>query len=633
MLHRFLSRRALRFGGPILAVIVGGALAVTLGSASSVASARDQLVNDSAKLAAVSPTIPAKLSCSGIASLTTLAALPSFPTAISSATVVPAANGNPAYCNVLGMIAPQTHFQLELPISTWQGRYLQDGCGGYCGSLTSQQFPSCDAQLGGDFAMATDDEGHTTESGLGGAGLFAFNDQTLRDEYGYLSEHALAVVAKTIITDYYGVPPAYSYFDGCSDGGREALSEAERYPDDFNGIIAGAPEIIAGPLNAEEQTWQYRVNTDANGNAILTSAQLPALHAAVIKACAGDDGTNDGIITDPRSCHFNPASIECPAGTQSNSCLTAAQVQVADDIYHGVETANGLRLYPGGLPYGSELAWAGFVVPVEPAGGGPVSSQAAAVYSGLSEPYLRYQLLPVGQLGPDPSEWNFNVASFKEMFPTANTYDAMSTDLRAFRAHGGKLLIWQGWADQAIPPFGTVDYYDTLVQRTGGLRATAQFARLFLFPTVYHCGGGYANSSFDVVLPMVQWVEQGVAPKQIIATDTIAGTGTAGGTGGTGVSGTSGDTGGTGATGGTGGTGTSGSTGTSGGTGTTGPTPTTTTVTRPVYPYPLIPSYNGSGPAGEASSFHPVVSPDASDYTQWIGNYLFYQPVSQNPTS
>ena len=559
----------------VLALAVAGALIGILGSAGGAAGAqRQQLVADSAKLAstAPAPTIQPKLSsCAAITGLTDLAANPQYPTAIASSTDVAAANGNPEYCDVKGMIAPQTHFDLQLPVHTWQGRYLQNGCGGYCGSVGSQSFPSCDVTLGGDFAMATDDEGHTTAGGLGGAGLFAFNDQKLRNEYGYESEQALYVVAHEIIRDYYGVDPNYSYYDGCSDGGREAMEMAERYPDDFNGIIAGAPEIIAGPLNAEFQTWQYRVNTDASGNAILTAAGLPILHQTVMKQCQGDDGVpGDGIITDPRSCHPDLTRVECSA-TLTTNCLTRAQIQVAEKIYQGPVDQSGRRLYPGGLPYGSELSWAFFVVPLTP---GPNTN--ALVYSGLSQPYLRYQLLRPGQLGPDPSQWQFNDAGFRSMFPAANTFDAMDTNLTAFRRHGGKLLIWQGWADQAIPPFGTVDYYDTLTQRMGGLDSTERFARMFVFPTVAHCGGGYANSSFDVVLPMVQWVEQRKAPSEIDATDTIAGS----------------------------------------------------TVTRPVYPYPEIPKYNGGGANPNlAASFHAVPSPDATQYTNWIGNYLFYQPI------
>ena len=179
------------------AAVIAIAVAI-LASGGGVASAHTSraLVNDSNRLVPVSPTIPAKVGCSTLKSLPSLVTIPHFPTSIDSTTDVPAAAGNPTYCDVKGMIAPQTHFEIKLPENTWQGRYLQNGCGGYCGTVSNQTFPACDAQLGGDFAMATDDEGHTTSSGLGGAGLFAFNSQKLRNEYGYESEHALAVVTE-----------------------------------------------------------------------------------------------------------------------------------------------------------------------------------------------------------------------------------------------------------------------------------------------------------------------------------------------------------------------------------------------------------------------------------------------------
>ena len=164
------------------AVVITAAVAVLAGSG-GVASAHTSrvLVNDSKRLATVSPAIPAKVGCSTLTSLTSLVTIPHFPTSLDSATDVAAAGGNPEYCDVKGMIAPQTHFEMKLPVSTWQGRYLQNGCGGYCGTVSNQTFPACDAQLGGDFAMATDDEGHTSSNGLGGAGLFAFNSQKLRN--------------------------------------------------------------------------------------------------------------------------------------------------------------------------------------------------------------------------------------------------------------------------------------------------------------------------------------------------------------------------------------------------------------------------------------------------------------------
>jgi len=250
------------------------------------------------------------------------------------------------------------------------------------------------------------------------------------------------------------------------------------------------------------------------------------------------------------------------------------------EFYQGPADPRGRLLYPGGLPYGSELGWSVFELPPSQ-NGGDVPTIQSLDYFGLSQPYLRYQLLRPGKLGPDPFQWQFTDQDFESMFPAANTFDAMDTNLSAFRRHGGKLIMWQGWADNGIPPSGTVDYYDTLTQRMGDLHSTMSFARLFMFPTVYHCGGGYANSSFDVIYPMVQWVEQGIAPSEIDATDTL------------------------------------------------GTAPNTTTVQRPVYPYPYIPQYK-SGPSGAASSFQPVMAPayaHGTDYTNWYGNYLFYQPI------
>lgn len=576
MLERIRVRRA--WGVSVLTATVALVLVVALGSAGGrVAGAKSgPLVAASAKLVPISPIIKPKLSsCGAITGLTDLAANPQYPTAIASSTDVPAANGNPEYCDVKGMIAPQTHFDLQLPVNSWQGRYLQNGCGGYCGSVGNQTFPSCDAQLGGDFAMATDDGGHVTAAGLGGSGLFAFNDQKLRNEYGYESEQALYVVARQIIKDYYGQLPNRSYYNGCSDGGREAMEMAERYPTDFDGIIAGAPEIIAGPLNAENQTWDVRVNTDANGNAILTDDKLPALHAAVVNACGHDDGTNDGIITDPQNCHFDPASMQCPAGTDNSSCLTPAQVDVVRKFYAGPSDPRGRLLYPGGLPYGSEMGWSVFELPRpnpnDPSA--PVHTTGSLDYFALSQPYLRYQLLRPGQLGPDPFQWQFNDRDFFSMFPAADTWDAMDTNLTAFYRHGGKLIMWQGWADNGIPPSGTVDYWDIMSRRMGD--ATSKFARLYMFPSVYHCGGGYAGAaSPDLIYPMVQWVEQGAAPSGLTIT----------------YNGKS--------------------------------------FSRPVYPYPFIPKYNGSGDPNNAASFQPVHSPGAH-YTDWIGNYLFFRPVGR----
>ncbi len=235
-------------------------------------------------------------------------------------------------------------------------------------------------------------------------------------------------------------------------------------------------------------------------------------------------------------------------------CLTAAQVNVAREIYDGPSDPQGRLLYPGGMPLGSELGWSVFELPPSQ-NGGSVPTTESLDYFGLSQPYLRYQLLRPGQLGPDPFQWQFTDRDFDSMFPAANSADAMDTNLSAFRRHGGKLIMWQGWADNGIPPTGTVDYYDILTARNGGQASTESFARLFLYPSVYHCGGGYAGAAVpDMIYPMVQWVEDGTAPDSLTIdynNDSFS---------------------------------------------------------RPVYPYPDIPQYNGSGDENSAASFHAVVS-------------------------
>ena len=233
-----------------------------------------------------------------------------------------------------GEIGTDFYFDLGLPRSTYQGQYVQEGCGGFCG-LVEQRVPlaadDCPAVTGNTLAVAVDNEGHVTSSVTDAS--WASDNSKSRTVFGSTSEHQLAVVAKALITGYYGRRPTYSYFDGCSDGGREALIEAQRYPHDFNGILAGAPANIQSELLGELATWNIRVNTGPGGRAILTSQKLPALHAAVVRAC----GQGRGYVLDPRTCNFPPSSIECHGRTTS-SCLTAAQVRVVTSLYRAPAT-------------------------------------------------------------------------------------------------------------------------------------------------------------------------------------------------------------------------------------------------------------------------------------------------------
>jgi Tannase and feruloyl esterase len=501
--------------------------------------------------------------CAQLASLD-LTGLPGAPTQIDSATTATAAAGW-GYCNVTGTIAPQDQFDLQLPLTTYTQRYLQTGCGGLCGTLSISAPASfnCLPVNNGAFAEASDDEGHTS-----GGGTFGANPE-LRADFGYITEHELAVVAKTLIKDFYGSAPSYSYYDGCSQGGHEALLEAQRYPQDFNGIIAGAPAMITQELNTFYQPWLANVDWTPSGQPILTADQLPLLHNAVLAACDGNDGLVDGQIDDPRNCDFNPATLQC-AGAAAPTCLTAAQVAVVKKIYSGPVDPQGQRLYPGGEPFGSELAWAGWMIP-EP--GQTFASTIAASIGGQWLKWLAFDGVLPGSQTADLQHAVFTQAEFDKVRRLAGLYDADDPNLAAFRAAGGKLIIWQGWADQAISPFGTIDYYTAMTKAMGGLAATQRFARLFMLPGVNHCGGGQAPNQIDMVDPMLDWVEHGVAPASVVATETST------------------------------------------------TSPATVVRTRPVYPYPEVARYNGTGSINVAANFHGVIPTTAQRTTAWLGTF------------
>jgi feruloyl esterase len=412
-----------------------------------------------------------------------------------------------AYCHVVGVIGTSLYFDLRLPRSTYQGQYLQEGCGGYCGVL----FPSlpvasngCPEVSGNALALAVDNEGHVTRSITDAR--WAANDPKSRLVFGSTSEHQLALVAKVLIADYYGRGPTYSYFDGCSDGGREALIEAQRYPHDFDGILAGAPANLESELNGVFEAWLIRANTGPRGREILTSEKLPALHAAVVKAC----GQGRGYVPDPRTCNFSPLSIECHAQV-TDGCLTAAQVRVVIALYRGPTDPAGQSLYPGGEPFGSELAWSGWFI-ASPGDRNWPRDMPADEYATNYLRYLAYRNDPPSTYSL--SELHFTLSTYRSLSALSGLYDATDPDLSAFAASRGKLILYQGWADQAVPPFGTVAYYTAVVNAAGGYPASQAFSRLYMIPAQYHClaGGDPAVSGANLLTPLIDWVQHGTPP-------------------------------------------------------------------------------------------------------------------------
>lgn len=533
---------------------------------------------------------------------------------------------NIAVCAVEGKLAPQITFKTLLPLQQWSQRYLQLGCGGLCGNVSLQvgAASGCVPLKTGSFVIASTDMGHQGMSGDFGA------DKQLRVDFAYRAVHLTALASKKLITAFYGQPQKYAYFSGCSDGGREALMEAQRFPQDFDGIIAGAAAMNFQVQNGFYHAWLATANTGADGKAILTASRLPLLHNAVLKACDGLDGQVDGLISDPLACHFDPASIACPDGNASSKCLSAAEVNVIRHIYAGPrDPRSGRRLIVGGPQYGSELGWAGVFVPS--AADQPIFSEKIALDA------LRNLIF---KTNPPASfrlrDLHFDAETFARMQPLHALYDATNPDLRRFAQHGGKLILWHGWADPHISPMNTIAYHEAVHSVMGNMAADA-FERLYLIPGMYHCGGGEGPSQIDLLTPMLNWVEQQQAPQAIIASS----------------GGSSGDVGNSrqfGAPGMMSGPPPGGArppmmggSGDKSGSLPPGPPPgmdgppsatlnrtdaTTTTVakqSRPLYPYPYLARYSGSGDVNAAGSYEAADLTTLDPTVSWIGA-AFYKP-------
>jgi feruloyl esterase len=571
--------------------------------------------------------------------------IPGAPASIISTGLISATDTQPEYCEVYGLIASQIQFKVWLPSENWNERYLQVGCGGYCGSLDPSE--QCYTGLAQNSAVAFDNSGHISGGMMGGGdALWGYDNMGLREDFGYRSEHVTALVAKAIVAEFYGKEPTYSYYFGCSNGGRQALQEAQRWPEDFDGIVAGAPAAIQAPLNGEYQPWNGMANIAADGSFILEQAQFQLLNEAALANCDSADGLEDGQITDPRRCDFDPGVLLCKAGqaptaagsdalpslagdlpisgtapltmpelaggalplTQTEGmtvtagvtdtaaaglspfaqeiatavCLTETQIEAARKLYGGPVTAEGEALYPGRQAVGSELAWPGWMT---------------GMASGIGSGYLKYLAFAES---PEPSftvnDWVFDVEGFDSLREMGEVYNATNPDLSAFAGRGGKLILYHGWADPAISPFGTLAYYQAVVDTVGDINETQEFARLFMVPGMFHCSGGNAPSSFDMLGPIQDWVEHGVSPEQIIATQ-YAGSGLSGGF----ADPTEG-----------------------------GASAGEVVRTRPLCPFPLEQTYDGSGNIDDAASFScetPQEEGLASGAYDWVGSDLFTAPT------
>jgi len=467
----------------------------------------------------------------------------------------------PAFCRVAATLTPTSdsdiNIEVWMPYSGWDGRYFGTGNGGIGGLIVYSSLAT-GLQFGN--AVANTDMGTSPAATQGGRVLTGHPEKQI--DYATRSTHLMTVRSKQIIKAFYGEPPKYSYFIGCSTGGGQAVHEALQFPGDYDGILAFAPGMNFTHHGAG-QVWNAQA---FDGPANITAAQASAVTAAVVKQCVGKDGglTSDNFLTDPRDCYWDPSALQCTGGPgDAPSCLTAPQVAALRKFYEGpINPRTGERIYAGRVR-GSESN-----------SGYPANNETLARNPGVQWTFGN-------EFDWRSFDFDHDIDIMDEEL--AARMNANTADLEEFRSHGGKLILFHGFADPRITVLNTIAYYERLIagqtpgnghgkgERKEGLRRTQEFVRFFLAPGVGHCGGGAGPDTVDPGTPINQWVEQGIAPEQIIASKVVNGV---------------------------------------------------TTLTRPLCPYPALPRYSGVGDPTQASSFKCVADENHDDNQPPAPKYL-----------
>lgn len=422
----------------------------------------------------------------------------------------PAIGPLPAHCLVHGVLhrrkgADGTEygigFALALPeTQAWNGDFMMQGGGGGNGVIsypTGASFAGDTPALVRGFAVASTDTGHTAKTG-------PFDFSFMRDQQAYLdfafeANHQVAVLAKQIIARYYAKPASYSYFVGCSTGGREGMILSQRYPTEFNGIVSGDPAMRTGLSNLAIAQWipvayNQASPKDASGKPeiakFLSDDDRRLFMDALMKTCDARDGVADGMISDPLGCNFDPAVLACRAG-QSENCIAADKIAAIKKAFAGPKNAYGTQVYPGFL-YDAGITMKG-----------PVGGLLNLGARGLFGPYTTATELDVDQAALHASD---------------PLVEPASTNLSTFSGSGGKLIFFHGDSDPWFSPLDTLGYYQSLAAQNGGAEKVAEWSRMFLVPGMAHCGGGPSLDHFDMLTAVVKWVEEGTAPERVIAT-------------------------------------------------------------------------------------------------------------------
>lgn len=421
----------------------------------------------------------------------------------------------PAFCRVAGVLKPTSdsdiQFEVWMPASGWNGKFEGVGNGGFAGSITFAGL--ADAVRHG-YAGASTDTGHT---GGGTDAAWALGHPEKIVDFGYRAIHETTDKGKAIVRAYYGEAPRRSYFSSCSNGGRQALMEAQRFPADYDGIIAGAPANY----------WTHLLTLAvADSEALLAepasylpAAKIPAIEAAALEACDALDGVKDGVIENPLQCRFDPGTLLCK-GAESDSCLTAPQVAALRKLYDGARNSKGQLIFPGYSP-GGQAGSGGWPLWIT----GPAPTKSLMFAFGTQ--FYKNMVF-------DNASWDFRTFNIDHDTKVADDkmaqrLNATDPDLRPFKKHGGVLIMYHGWSDAAIPPVNAINYYQSVVSRLGA-KTSRTFVRLFMVPGMQHCAGGPGASDFgqfgapqgdpqhNLAAALEQWEEKGVAPDRIIAT-------------------------------------------------------------------------------------------------------------------
>ena len=430
----------------------------------------------------------------------------------------------PEFCRIQVDSTPSSDSEIKievwLPAANWNGKFQGQGNGGFAGTI---DFRSMGVAISHGYASASTDTGHAA-TGAGPDATWALNHPEKITDFGYRAIHLMTQIAKSLVAAYYGSNPQRSYFSACSNGGRQALMEAQRYPEDYDGIIAGAPAnywthlLSAGIWNTQSLALDPA--------SYISASKLPAIAGAVNDACDKLDGVADGILNDPRQCHFDPNVLLCKAG-DADSCLTSPQITALKKLYEGAHDSHGKLIHPGFLP-GAEIGGNGWSTWITPAA--PQASLGLGFTTGF------FTDMVYGK-----ADWDILHANLDDAVATADQRMAPilnSTDpnLAAFKTRGGKLIIYHGWNDPAISALNTINYYNSVISKMGQQSADT-FVRVFMIPGMQHCGGGPGADNFgasistaptdpqhSLQLSLEQWVEKGAAPTTVIATKFAQGT-------------------------------------------------------------------------------------------------------------